>query len=58
MTATQTKRRLLIIDDDKFLCDLVAQYFRGDAVEVLTANRGSDGIRIASKTPVDVILLD
>ena len=58
MTATHTKRRLLIIDDDKFLCDLVAQYFQGETVEVLAANRGSDGIQTASKTPVDVVLLD
>ena len=58
MSATRAKRRLLIIDDDKFLCDLVAQFFRGDTVEVLTANRGADGVGIASKTPVDVVLLD
>ncbi|CAB5115781.1 hypothetical protein D3OALGA1CA_2260 [Olavius algarvensis associated proteobacterium Delta 3] len=58
MSATQTKRRLLIIDDDKFLCDLVAQFFRGEAVDVLTAHRGADGVHIASKTLVDVVLLD
>jgi len=58
MSATQTKRRLLIIDDDKFLCDLVAQFFRGDAIDVLTANRGKDGVSMASKSPVDVVLLD
>ncbi|MGQ9778087.1 MAG: sigma-54-dependent transcriptional regulator [Thermodesulfobacteriota bacterium] len=51
-------RTLLVIDDDRILCDTLAGYLQGENLEVLSAHTGLEGLRIASQRKVDVILLD
>ncbi len=58
MTTEQYSRILLVIDDDKVLCDTIKDYFSSETVKVLTGHTGSEGLAICSQTKVDVVLLD
>jgi DNA-binding NtrC family response regulator len=53
-----SSKTLLIIDDDEIFCDTIKSYLSKDALEVLTAHTGKEGINICSKKKVDVVLLD
>lgn len=52
------KRTILIVDDEQDLLDLIEYNLRKAGYEVLTADNGSDGIRLARKHIPDLILLD
>ncbi len=52
------KGRILIIDDEKSLTELMKIRFEANKYEVFTANSGEDGIKIALKEKPDVVLLD
>ncbi|MEW5745734.1 MAG: sigma-54 dependent transcriptional regulator [Nitrospirota bacterium] len=58
MGAGSHKKTLLIIDDDKLLCDAVKDYFGRNSIEVLIANSGGDGLAQCGAAKVDVVLLD
>jgi CheY-like chemotaxis protein len=49
---------ILIIDDNEGLVDLLDRYLSGHAYQVLSANRGMDGLNLAQKTLPDAIVLD
>jgi DNA-binding NtrC family response regulator len=51
-------KTLLIIDDDKVLCDVVRDHFASRSVEVLVAHSGAEAHTIYQKRKVDVTLLD
>ena len=51
-------KKLLIIDDDKTFCQSMKEYIEGDAIDVLVANTGADGLAASSRGDVDVVLLD
>ena len=53
-----SRRTILVIDDEKPFCDAVRDYFEDDRIEVLTAQSGADGLKICGGRKVDVILLD
>ncbi len=55
---TNHKKKLVVIDDDRLLCDAIGLALEDLQVEVLTANTGADGLRICAAAPVDVVLLD
>lgn len=57
MSSLPSKRTLLIIDDDKLLCDVAERFFQ-PVMNVLTAHTGKDGTMICSRERVDVVLLD
>ncbi|MBI5074580.1 MAG: sigma-54-dependent Fis family transcriptional regulator [Nitrospirae bacterium] len=57
MNSLPVKRTLLIIDDDKLLCDVAQRSFQPD-MNVLTAHTGKDGIGLCSREKIDVVLLD
>lgn len=50
--------KILIVDDDVDLCDMLEFYFNNLEYEVHIARRGADAIRIARDARPDVILLD
>jgi len=50
--------RLLLIDDDPTLLELLSVHLRTAGYEVLTADRGEDGIRLALEAQVDLVVLD
>jgi DNA-binding NtrC family response regulator len=52
------KRKLLVIDDDRFFCDSVRYAFDDSGIEVLTAQTGARGLELCAAAPVDVVLLD
>ncbi len=58
MTTTTHKRKLLVIDDDRFFCDAVRYALEESHIEVLAAHTGARGLQLCAAAPVDVVLLD
>ncbi|MBI4730735.1 MAG: response regulator transcription factor [Chloroflexi bacterium] len=52
------KSRLLLIDDDHTLLQLLSQYLRESSFDVYTAANGKDGLRLAYAERPDLIMLD
>ncbi len=50
--------RLLIIEDDLDVAEMLTSYFRVQGYDVQTANWGEDGIRACQVLPPDLIILD
>jgi len=50
--------RILIVEDDDFLLQMYAAKLELDDFGVLTANTGTQGLKIAQKSHPDLILLD
>lgn len=50
--------KILIIDDDRSLCDRLAQYFRKFDLELLQANTPSEGLLMLDKHAPKLLLLD
>ncbi|MBZ0156437.1 MAG: sigma-54 dependent transcriptional regulator [Alphaproteobacteria bacterium] len=58
MRGDRVGKVLLIIDDDKLLCDALQDYFRTGGMEVLAAYTGEEGLALCARKKVDVVLLD
>jgi DNA-binding response OmpR family regulator len=54
----ETKPKILIVEDDLDVADMLNAYFRVQSYEVLTVNWGEDGVRAASTARPDLIILD
>lgn len=52
------KPRILIVEDDLDLSEMLSAYFRVQNYDVLTAAWGSDALRISREEPVHLIMLD
>jgi two-component system phosphate regulon response regulator PhoB len=52
------KKRVLVVDDEPDLLDLVAHHFAAAGYAVDTATSGSEGLRLASRNRPSVVLLD
>lgn len=50
--------KILVIDDDPAMTDLLELLLIPASAEVITANSGPDGIRMAKETNPDIITLD
>jgi DNA-binding response OmpR family regulator len=50
--------RVLVIEDDRRIAELVRLYLRGDGHETLLAFDGREGVRLAAEEAPDVIILD
>ncbi len=60
-TGKQVERmaqRVLIVDDEPVVCDVVSRYLALDGYEVATAGDGVEGLRLARSWAPDVIVLD
>jgi len=51
-------KRVLLVDDDVDLLDINRLTLERAGFEVLTADNGAEGFRVATSTPVDVAVLD
>jgi len=51
-------QKVLAIDDDPAMTELLALLLKTQGFDVLTANSGEDGVAITRKDPPDVIILD
>jgi two-component system, OmpR family, response regulator CpxR len=50
--------KILIIDDDEELCELVSEYLTVEGFQTETANDGADGLREALENRHDLVILD
>jgi len=50
--------RILIIDDDAMIRDLLVNILEREGYETITAHCGKDGIKIYRENPVDLIITD
>jgi DNA-binding response OmpR family regulator len=55
---TEAKPKLLIIEDDLDLADMLTAYFLVEGYEVVTVNQGEEGIHAYKTTHPDLIILD
>lgn len=53
-----SKRRLLLVDDDRELCALMHEFFGQHGLFVETAASGAEGLRVLSQSPFDLVVLD
>ncbi len=58
MLVESTRRRILIIEDEKDLADLVKRHLEDSGFSVHSVSRGDDGLHAAEAAPFDLILLD
>ena len=52
------EHRLLIIDDDTRLAEMLAEYFAPEGIELTTVSSGIQGLRSAQRENYDLIILD
>ncbi len=50
--------KILVIDDDLNICDLLRLYFENEGYEVKTANDGAEGVSFFKMYEPDLVLLD
>jgi DNA-binding response OmpR family regulator len=50
--------RILIIDDDEELCELVSEYLSAEGFEVEAVHDGESGLREALRDERDLVILD
>lgn len=53
-----TKKTILVVDDERDLLDLIEYNLRKEGYDVLKADDGLDGIRLAKKYQPDLLILD
>ncbi len=53
-----SKIKILIVDDDKNICELLRLYLEKEGYETRTANDGQEAIDIYSQTHIDLVLMD
>lgn len=51
-------RRVLVIDDNPLVCDLLREILESEGYEVLEAPNGHVGIRLHERRPADVVITD
>jgi DNA-binding response OmpR family regulator len=55
---TPHRARLLIVDDDRWIVEMVAEAFTDSGFEVVTAQDGGAALALIETAPPDVVLLD
>jgi len=54
----ETMNKILLIDDDEALCELLAEYLHSEGFTVLSVHTGPDGVARAGEGGWDAIILD
>ena len=49
---------ILIVDDQREICDLVQEYLSGEGYRVSTAQSGGEMRKVMAQSPVDLVILD
>lgn len=52
------KKKLLIVDDEEDICELLVNVLQDDEHEIVTARNGQEGLLLARKNQFDCILTD
>ncbi|MBE0672974.1 MAG: response regulator [Anaerolineales bacterium] len=55
---TDTKSKILIVEDDLDVAEMLNAYFRVQGYEVFTVNWGEDGVRSSQQDHPDLVILD
>ena len=50
--------RILVVDDDPNICDILKTHFESEGCEVITANDGVEGLSVFKSASPDIALLD
>jgi CheY-like chemotaxis protein len=50
--------RILVIDDQEIICELVAEYLRADGHEAAIATSGNDALRLFAADTFDLVISD
>ena len=58
MQMSSTKRNMLVIDDDKLLCDMIQVSLNSNHLKVFITHSGEDGLAMCRRHNVDIVLLD
>ena len=58
MTTTSTEKRVLVVDDEAVVAEVVQQYLRRDGYEVRVATTGKEGLQAAQDWAPDLVVLD
>jgi two-component system phosphate regulon response regulator PhoB len=53
-----TKGRILLVEDDKALAELLVYHFEREEFEIVQTADGEEALLLASETPPDLVLLD
>jgi DNA-binding response OmpR family regulator len=54
----QAMKRILIVEDDRSLCEALTAFLKAENFEVVSASDGKEGFRLASQEKMDLIILD
>lgn len=57
-TAGKTAERILVVDDDPLICELLEQFLNGLGYQVSTAEDGRKGLFLYKAQPFDLVLTD
>jgi len=52
------KYKILVIDDDKNICDLLNLYLKKDGYDIIFAHDGSTGLDVFKREAPDLVILD
>jgi two-component system, OmpR family, response regulator ResD len=52
------RRRVMIVEDDDSIRELVSQYLQLEGYEVIQATNGLEGLQLAVRHPADLVILD
>lgn len=52
------KPRILLVDDDESLCELLSEYLQSEGFSVHSVHNGEDAVAIAQQQPWDALILD
>ncbi|MBE7436698.1 MAG: response regulator [Anaerolineales bacterium] len=55
---SDTKQKILIVEDDPDVAEMLTAYFRSQEYEVFTVNWGEDGVRSALQVNPELVILD
>ena len=52
------QKRVLIVDDEEQVCDVVARLLKRNGIEVFQANSAAEGIEVMDREPLDCVITD
>lgn len=57
-TSAPARKRILVVDDEEGIREVLAMFLEGEGYEVLQAENGREGLEMALRTPFDLVLTD
>lgn len=51
-------KKILVVDDEKDILEIITEYAKNEGYEVVEADNGTDAIKLFSKNNIDIIVLD